>query len=347
MSMTSKQKVLFVCIHNSARSQMAEEILRKLGGEAFEVESAGIEPGTLNPFVVKVLKEIEINIEGKPTRLVQDLIKAKKEFDYVITVCDETSAERCPTFPGRAQRLHWGFKDPSAFKGSDEERLNRTREIRDQIYERIEHRLKEKIVTGTYFKCLSLFFLICILTLTGCDKIYSFLDKKGAEEKELIGEVDLYEKNLKIEEVQALLKLYGYSVGRPDGILGGQTRQAIIQFQQDNKLEVTRYVDKATWERLNYFRQLGLVTPDIQINIKLVQQILNTIGFPCGQADGKWGERTTQSVKRFQKQQKLTPDGRIGFKTLKALSKYLRIKTTQPPAQMKKKESRKKWLGIL
>lgn len=197
------------------------------------------------------------------------------------------------------------------------------------------------------FNSVSVIICMCVLTLTGCDRIYGFLDKKGAEEKELMGEVDLYEKNLKIEEVQAMLKLYGYSVGRPDGILGGQTRKAIIQFQQDNKLEVTRYIDKATWERLNYFRQLGLVTPDIQINIRLVQQILNTIGFPCGQADGKWGERTIQSVKRFQKQQKLTPDGKIGFKTLNALSKYLRIKAAQPAAPIKKKEPGKKWLGIL
>ncbi len=172
------------------------------------------------------------------------------------------------------------------------------------------------------------------------------LDKKGAEEKALIGEVDLYEKNLKIEEVQALLKLYGYSVGRPDGILGGQTRKAIIQFQRDNNLEVTRYVDKATWDRLNYFRRLGLVTPDIQINVKLVQQILNAAGFPCGSPDGKWGERTAQSVKRFQKQKKLKPDGKIGLKTLKALSVYLRIKTEQPSAQGSKKTSKKKWFGI-
>ncbi len=136
------KKVLFVCIHNSARSQMAEEILRKLGGNKFVVESAGIEPGKLNPFVVKVLKEIEINIEGKPTRAVQDLIKAKKEYDYVVTVCDETSAERCPTFPGKVKRLHWGFEDPSSFKGSDEEKLVFTRNVRDQIYHKIETWLK-------------------------------------------------------------------------------------------------------------------------------------------------------------------------------------------------------------
>ena len=142
MNMRSKQRVLFVCIHNSARSQMAEEILRKLGGDQFEVESARIEPGKLNPFVVKVLKELDVDIEGKQTQGVAELIKAKERFDYVITVCDETSAERCPTFPGKAQRLHWGFEDPSALKGSDEQRLNRTRAIRDQIYQKIENWLK-------------------------------------------------------------------------------------------------------------------------------------------------------------------------------------------------------------
>jgi arsenate reductase (thioredoxin) len=138
-----KQKVLFVCIHNSARSQMAEEILRKLGGDRFDVESAGIEPGKLNPFVVRVLREIGINIDGKKTQAVADLIAAKRQFDYVITVCDETSAERCPMFPGKATRLHWGFEDPSAFKGSDEEKLKFTRKIRDQIFRKIEEWLKK------------------------------------------------------------------------------------------------------------------------------------------------------------------------------------------------------------
>ncbi len=182
-----------------------------------------------------------------------------------------------------------------------------------------------------------------IVSLSGCDQVYSFLDKKGAEEKALIGETDLFEKNPKIGEVQALLKLYGYSIGRVDGILGGQTRKAIIKFQQDNKLEVTRYVDNATWKRLNYFRKLGLVTPDVQINIKLVQQILNKDGFPCGTPDGKLGDRTQQSIKDFQKSKRLKADGRIGFKTLAHLSKYLRIKT--PPAPPKK-SPRKKFLGV-
>ena len=136
-------KVLFLCIHNSARSQMAEEILRKLAGDRFEVTSAGIEPGKLNPFVVTVLREIGISIDGKKTRAVTDLIKTKREFDYVITVCDEASAERCPMFPGKSTRLHWGFEDPSAFKGSDGEKLIKTRAIRDQIYRKIEGWLKE------------------------------------------------------------------------------------------------------------------------------------------------------------------------------------------------------------
>ncbi len=133
----SRQTVLFVCIHNSARSQMAEEILRKLAGERFEVESAGIEPGKLNPVVVEALKEIGIDISGKATRAVFDCIKSGKLYNYVITVCDETSAERCPVFPGVVRRLHWGFTDPSAFQGTWEEKLARTRAVREEIRERI------------------------------------------------------------------------------------------------------------------------------------------------------------------------------------------------------------------
>ena len=95
-----KKKVLFVCIHNSARSQMAEEILRKLAGDRFEVESAGLEPGKLNPIIIESLKEEGIDITGKPTKAAFDLYKKGNHYDYVITVCDEASAERCPIFPG-------------------------------------------------------------------------------------------------------------------------------------------------------------------------------------------------------------------------------------------------------
>lgn len=133
-----KKKVLFVCIHNSARSQMAEELLRKLGGDRFEVESAGIEPGKLNPIVVEALKEEGIDIAGKQTQAVFDLLKKGTLYNYVITVCDETSAERCPVFPGIAQRLHWGFTDPSKFEGTHEEKLNKTKIVKEEIRNKIE-----------------------------------------------------------------------------------------------------------------------------------------------------------------------------------------------------------------
>lgn len=137
-----KYTVLFVCIHNSARSQMAEELLRKLGGGRFDVESAGLEPGRLNPIVVDVLKEEGIDITGKKTNAVAEKLKTGRRYDYVITVCDETSAERCPVFPGVHERLHWSFKDPSAFKGSDKEKLEFTRRVRDEIKLKIQKWLK-------------------------------------------------------------------------------------------------------------------------------------------------------------------------------------------------------------
>ena len=134
----SKEKVLFVCIHNSARSQMAEELLRKLGGDLFDVESAGIEPGKLNPVVIEVLKEIGIDISEKKTQAVFDLFKQGRFYSYVITVCDEASAERCPIFPGLAEKLHWSFADPSKFEGTREEKIIKTRAVREEIRQKIE-----------------------------------------------------------------------------------------------------------------------------------------------------------------------------------------------------------------
>ena len=133
-----KKKVLFVCIHNSARSQMAEAFLNEICGEEFEAHSAGLEPGKLNPVVVEAMKEIGIDISGKETKAVFDMFKSGKMFTYVITVCDETSAERCPIFPGVTKRLHWGFPDPSGFQGTPEQKLARTREIRDMIKSKVE-----------------------------------------------------------------------------------------------------------------------------------------------------------------------------------------------------------------
>lgn len=132
-----KKRVLFVCIHNSARSQMAEAFLTELCGDTFEAQSAGLEPGTLNPLAVAAMAEIGVDISGKETTGVFDLVEAGETYSYVVTVCDETAAERCPVFPGRAQRLHWSFPDPGALEGTWEERLARTREIRDAIRDRI------------------------------------------------------------------------------------------------------------------------------------------------------------------------------------------------------------------
>jgi arsenate reductase len=133
-----KQKVLFVCIHNSARSQMAEAFLNQMCGDTFEAHSAGIEPGKLNPVVVEAMREIGIDIAGNKTKSALDYIRSGTSFSHVITVCDETSAERCPIFPGVNKPMHWGFPDPSAIQGSHEEKLARTREIRDMIKSRIE-----------------------------------------------------------------------------------------------------------------------------------------------------------------------------------------------------------------
>ena len=137
-----KIKVLFVCIHNSARSQMAEAFLKKYGGDNFEVESAGLEPGKLNPVAVEAMKEVGIDISRNMTKSVFDFCKQGKRYNYVITVCDESQSQRCPVFPGMAQKLHWGFPDPSGFAGSSEDKLNQTREVRNQIETKVKGWLK-------------------------------------------------------------------------------------------------------------------------------------------------------------------------------------------------------------
>jgi arsenate reductase len=135
--------VLFVCIHNSARSQMAEAYVNKLGAGEWFAESAGLEPGRLNPIVVEALKEDGIDISGKKTNSVFDFLKQGKTYDYVVTVCDGANGERCPVFPGKAKRLHWEFKDPSSFQGTAEEKLAGTRIVRDQIKTKMQELIKE------------------------------------------------------------------------------------------------------------------------------------------------------------------------------------------------------------
>ncbi len=129
--------ILCLCVHNSARSQMAEAYLRQLGGDLFDVESAGLEPGKLNPYVVRALKEEGIDISGRTTRAVQDLYAAGRTYRYVITVCSKEAADRCPIFPGRVERLHWPFADPSTFRGTDEEVMAQVREVREAIREKV------------------------------------------------------------------------------------------------------------------------------------------------------------------------------------------------------------------
>lgn len=128
-----QHKILFVCIHNSARSQMAEAFLNHYDGDCLIAESAGLEPGKLNPNVVKVMQEVGIDISHKGTQEAFDLFKQGKLFQAVITVCDEASAEGCPIFPGVIRRLGWSFPDPSKFTGTEQEILAQTRVVRDQI----------------------------------------------------------------------------------------------------------------------------------------------------------------------------------------------------------------------
>ena len=138
-----QHRVLFVCIHNSARSQMAEAFLNKYGQDKYIAESAGLEPGKMNPNVVKVMQEAGIELSKKGTQGVFDLFQKGTRYDAVITVCDEASAEKCPVFPGAVKRLAWSFKDPSSFKGSEEEILEHTRQVRDEIEKAVRAFIKE------------------------------------------------------------------------------------------------------------------------------------------------------------------------------------------------------------
>ena len=132
-----KTRVLFMCVHNSARSQIAEAWLDHLYGTHYEAHSAGLEPGVLNPLAVRVMQEVGIDISGKTTRKIFDLYIKDEIFAYVISVCDLANHEKCPFFPGITKRLHWDFPDPSAVTGNEEEKLEKVRQIRDSIRDKI------------------------------------------------------------------------------------------------------------------------------------------------------------------------------------------------------------------
>jgi len=139
--MTTKKRVLFLCTGNSARSQMAEALLRHYGGDWFEVYSAGIEPKGVNPFALQVLAELGIDASHQTSKSL-DIYRGKMTFDYLITVC-AVAEKNCPFFPGQGIRLHWPFEDPAAFEGEDEAKRAKFRQIRDQIAARIRAWLDE------------------------------------------------------------------------------------------------------------------------------------------------------------------------------------------------------------
>jgi arsenate reductase (thioredoxin) len=136
--MTEKTRILFLCTHNSARSQMAEGLLRDLAGDQFEVMSAGTEATHVRPFAVRAMEEIGVDISGQESKTLDRYLD--QPFDYVITVCDDAN-EACPFFPGAQSRLHWSFEDPSRAEGSDEERLEVFRRVRDGIKDRVQAEL--------------------------------------------------------------------------------------------------------------------------------------------------------------------------------------------------------------
>jgi arsenate reductase len=130
-------KVIFLCTGNSARSQMAEAFLRKFASDRFDAYSAGLEPSEINPYTIQVMEEIGVSLDGQRSKSVREYL-GKEHFGYLITVCDHAE-KNCPTtFLGVGQRMHWSFEDPAAFEGSQEAKLLKFREIRDQIEHRIQ-----------------------------------------------------------------------------------------------------------------------------------------------------------------------------------------------------------------
>ena len=137
-----KTRVLFICVHNAFRSQIAEAYLNALGGDTFEAESAGMKATEVNPLAIEAMAEEGIDISHKKAHSVFDYFKEGRFYGYVIAVCSDKENEGCPIFPGMSQRLSWSFDDPSKFTGTTEERLEQIRKVRDQIKEKIEAFIK-------------------------------------------------------------------------------------------------------------------------------------------------------------------------------------------------------------
>src|SRR5688572_14232515 len=134
--MSDKKRVLILCTGNSARSQMAEGLLRHDAGDRFEVFSAGIEPTEVRPLAIKAMAEVGIDISKQRSKSTDEF--DGQPFDYVITVCDNAN-QRCPIFPGKAERIHWSIDDPAAATGSEEDQLNIFRRVREEVREKLRH----------------------------------------------------------------------------------------------------------------------------------------------------------------------------------------------------------------
>lgn len=140
--MNNKPKILFLCTGNSARSQMSEAFTRKYAGDRFEAHSAGLEPQGINPYTIRVMEEIGISLDGQWSKSIKEYL-AKVHFAYLFTVCGHAE-QNCPRiFLTQGEHKHWDFEDPAAFEGSEEEKLTKFREIRDQIDQRVQNWLSE------------------------------------------------------------------------------------------------------------------------------------------------------------------------------------------------------------
>jgi arsenate reductase (thioredoxin) len=137
-----KRRILILCTGNSARSQMAEGLVRQLGGDRFDAFSAGTKPSHVNPLAVQAMKEIDIDISQQRSKHLNEYLN--QPFDIVMTVCDD-AAETCPVFPGKAERMHWSFPDPAAATGSEAERLQHFRDVRDAFAARFTNWLSTQI----------------------------------------------------------------------------------------------------------------------------------------------------------------------------------------------------------
>lgn len=148
------KKVLFVCVHNAARSQMAEAFLNRLGNGLFIAESAGLEPGSLNPDIVDVMQEIGYDISHNLTKSVFDFYRQGKKYHYVVKVCDQMNGHRCPIFPATLKVINWNHEDPSQYGGDKNERLTQARLLRDEIKHNVEEMVNRELLLSANFKSL-------------------------------------------------------------------------------------------------------------------------------------------------------------------------------------------------